>query len=360
MHLRARPQTGSDSETNRTQRQNTIARNIHTVMEIDMESEGRDINPPPLEAKINQGSFNGQKKYWKDLDIDLKLDKVRLQSPATVSEKQGNEKDQIVAYQNNPRMRYGQDDRDDFRSLGRGQRGGRGDYRGRGYRRNRSDHNRDSRATDSYQNGNNHNLFSVAPWPPVESVPANSSNTVVPDHPQRQIGGPTPHLVRTPDSWQSNKTATLKQQSKQPTPSQEQDHHHQPIAVTPLPINSANNKVFSSNDTQHIDMIELILQTLAHIQLHYQEGWIVELIKKLIEFKIKVPTTGQCQERIPEQEQSENGSEQDQGQLDLNYLPDNPGSEGPSELTQKTRMNEANKDSSKPGPKSSSKNKKGH
>ncbi|KAA6375320.1 MAG: hypothetical protein EZS28_029150, partial [Streblomastix strix] len=40
-----------------------IARNSHTVMEIDMESEGRDINPPPLEAKINQASFNRQKEY---------------------------------------------------------------------------------------------------------------------------------------------------------------------------------------------------------------------------------------------------------------------------------------------------------
>jgi hypothetical protein len=33
-------------------------------MEIDMESEGRDINPPPLEAKINQASFNRQRDYW--------------------------------------------------------------------------------------------------------------------------------------------------------------------------------------------------------------------------------------------------------------------------------------------------------
>ncbi|KAA6355297.1 MAG: hypothetical protein EZS28_049176, partial [Streblomastix strix] len=43
-------QQRSDSEGIQTQRQNTITRNSHTVMEINMESEGRDINPPPLEA----------------------------------------------------------------------------------------------------------------------------------------------------------------------------------------------------------------------------------------------------------------------------------------------------------------------
>ncbi|KAA6392827.1 MAG: hypothetical protein EZS28_011642, partial [Streblomastix strix] len=30
-----------------------MARSSHTVMEIDMESDGRGINLPPLEAKIN-------------------------------------------------------------------------------------------------------------------------------------------------------------------------------------------------------------------------------------------------------------------------------------------------------------------
>ncbi|KAA6365689.1 MAG: hypothetical protein EZS28_038783, partial [Streblomastix strix] len=54
----------ADSEGNQTQRQNTIARNSHTVMEIEMEPERQDINPPPLEAKINQVSFNGQRDYW--------------------------------------------------------------------------------------------------------------------------------------------------------------------------------------------------------------------------------------------------------------------------------------------------------
>ncbi|KAA6397803.1 MAG: hypothetical protein EZS28_006665, partial [Streblomastix strix] len=46
-----------NSEGNQTQRQNIIARNFQTVMEIDMKQEGRDINFSPLEAKINQASF---------------------------------------------------------------------------------------------------------------------------------------------------------------------------------------------------------------------------------------------------------------------------------------------------------------
>ncbi|KAA6323546.1 MAG: hypothetical protein EZS28_054302, partial [Streblomastix strix] len=127
-------------------------------MEIDIESEGRVINPPPLEAKINQTSFNRQRdywatksyllkyigkpgagrhhpgygegqievqevlqrhargetvsigdwrKFWKELDTDLKLDTVRLQSPLSESE----EKDQSTGFWNNPRKRYRQDDR---------------------------------------------------------------------------------------------------------------------------------------------------------------------------------------------------------------------------------------------------------
>ncbi|KAA6362344.1 MAG: hypothetical protein EZS28_042130 [Streblomastix strix] len=131
------------------QRQNTTARNSHTVMKIDMESEGRYINPPPLEAKINQASFNRQRdywasksyhlmyiwkpgagqhhlgygegqievqevilrqsrgefisiadwrKFWKELDTDLKLDTVRLQSPVSDSEEQGKEKGQSTAF----------------------------------------------------------------------------------------------------------------------------------------------------------------------------------------------------------------------------------------------------------------------
>ncbi|KAA6376454.1 MAG: hypothetical protein EZS28_028018, partial [Streblomastix strix] len=236
-------QQGAGSEGSQTQRRNSIARNSHTVMEIDMESEGRDINPPPLEAKINQTSFNRQRdywatksyllkfigkpgagrhypgygegqievqevilrhargetisiadwrKFWKELDTDLKLDTVRLQSPVSESEDQGREKDQSTAFRNNPRKRYRQDG-------------------------------------------------SVAPWPPVESTPATTSNTVVPDLTQRQIGGPTPQLVRTPDSWKSNKTPTPKQQSKQLTPIQGTTGQPQPtiqqqlITIHPQP-----------------------------------------------------------------------------------------------------------------------------
>ncbi|KAA6387659.1 MAG: hypothetical protein EZS28_016812 [Streblomastix strix] len=130
----------------------------------------------------------------------------------------------------NPRKRYIQDgrsnsggnnqnfqtrynNRDDFKSQGQGQREGRGDYRGRGYGGNRDGHNTDNRTIDTYNNGNNNNLFSVAPWPPIQTVPATSSNTIVADLSQRQIGGPTPQLVRTPYSWNSNKTPTPKQQS---------------------------------------------------------------------------------------------------------------------------------------------------
>ncbi|KAA6340024.1 MAG: hypothetical protein EZS28_052565, partial [Streblomastix strix] len=176
------------------------------------------------------------RKFWKELDTDLKLDAVRLQSPVSDSEEQVKEKNQSTAFWNDPRKRrYRQDDgsnsggnnqnfqtrynnRDDFRSQGRGQRGGRGNYRERGYRGNKGGHNRDNIAVDTYYNGNNCNLFSVDPWPPVQTIPATSSNTVVPDLSQRQIGGPTPQLVRTPDSWKSNKTHIPKQQSKQPTP----------------------------------------------------------------------------------------------------------------------------------------------
>ncbi|KAA6360744.1 MAG: hypothetical protein EZS28_043729, partial [Streblomastix strix] len=170
------------------------------------------------------------KKYYKDTP-EVKPSQLQIGEKSE-------EKDKSTGFWNNPRKRYRQDDRsnsggnnqnsqpryntrDDFRSQGRGQRGGRGDFRGRGYRGNRGGRNRDSWATDTYYNGNNRNLFSVAPWPPVEPIPATSSNTVVPDLTQRQIGAPIPQLVRTPDSWKSNKTPTPKQQqSKQPTPIQ--------------------------------------------------------------------------------------------------------------------------------------------
>ncbi|KAA6353882.1 MAG: hypothetical protein EZS28_050591, partial [Streblomastix strix] len=198
-------------------------------------------------------SIGDWRKFWKELDTDLKLDTVRLQSPLSESE----EKDQSTGFWNNPRKRYRQDDRsnsggnnqnsqpryntrDDFRSRGRGQRGGRGDYRGRGCRGNRGGRYRDGWASDTYNNGNNRNLFSVTPWPPVETVPATTSNTVVPDLTQRQIDAPVPQLVRTPDSWKSNITPTPKQQSKQPIPTQATSSQLQPtiqqqITIHPQP-----------------------------------------------------------------------------------------------------------------------------
>ncbi|KAA6366953.1 MAG: hypothetical protein EZS28_037520, partial [Streblomastix strix] len=260
-------------------------------MEIDIESEGRDINPPPLEAKINLTSFNRQRdywatksyllkyigkpgagrhhpgygegqievqevlqrhargetisiadwrKFWKELDTDLKLDTVRVQSPVSESEEQGKEKEQSTDFLNNPRKRYRQDDRsnsggnnqnsqpryntrDDFISQGRGQRGGRGDYRRRGYRGSRGGRNRDSWATDTYFN--------------VEPVPATTSNTVVPDLTQRQIGAPIPQL--SSETTSSNIIPI-------PTPSVHQVQQEQghlllpPVAVSPPPINPTN------------------------------------------------------------------------------------------------------------------------
>ncbi|KAA6356342.1 MAG: hypothetical protein EZS28_048132 [Streblomastix strix] len=56
-------QQGAESEGVQTHRQNTIARNSPAVMEIDMESEGRDINPPPLEPKTNLATFNRKRDY---------------------------------------------------------------------------------------------------------------------------------------------------------------------------------------------------------------------------------------------------------------------------------------------------------
>ncbi|KAA6358195.1 MAG: hypothetical protein EZS28_046278, partial [Streblomastix strix] len=130
--------------------------------------------------------------------------------------------------------------------------------------------------TDTYYNGNNHNVFTVALWPPIESVPATTLNTVVPDLSQRQIGVPIPQLMRTPDSWKSNKTPTPKQQSKQPTPiqvQQKQDHLlHPPVAGSLLPINPANfelppvDKTFPDNTTQPINNILVLQQQFTNQQ----------------------------------------------------------------------------------------------
>ncbi|KAA6373302.1 MAG: hypothetical protein EZS28_031172 [Streblomastix strix] len=55
---------GIESEGRQTQGQNTITKNFHTVMEIDIESEGRFIYHPRLQAKIYQSSFNRQRDFW--------------------------------------------------------------------------------------------------------------------------------------------------------------------------------------------------------------------------------------------------------------------------------------------------------
>ncbi|KAA6401066.1 MAG: hypothetical protein EZS28_003405 [Streblomastix strix] len=54
----------ANAEGDQTKRQITFTRNTHIVMEIEMQSEGRDINPPPLETKINQTPFYQQRDYW--------------------------------------------------------------------------------------------------------------------------------------------------------------------------------------------------------------------------------------------------------------------------------------------------------
>ncbi|KAA6352952.1 MAG: hypothetical protein EZS28_051521, partial [Streblomastix strix] len=206
-----------------------------------------------------------------ELDTDLKLDAVRLQSPVSVPEEQGNGKDQSNVFWDNTRKRYRQDDRP----------------------------NSKGRQPD------------VAPWPPDQPVPATSSNTVVLDHTQRQIGDPIPKLVRTLDSWKSNKNPTTKLQSKQPTPhqgtpgqpqpinqqqqqqitiypqphklqipniipiptpsvyqvQQEQDHLlHPTVAMSPPPINLSNIELYPTIDTKHDGMIQPVNNMLQSQQ----------------------------------------------------------------------------------------------
>ncbi|KAA6384576.1 MAG: hypothetical protein EZS28_019898 [Streblomastix strix] len=308
-------QQGADSEGNQTQFQNTVASNSHTVIKIDMESEGRYINPPPLEAKINQASFNRQRDYWATKLYLIKyvskpgagqhhpgLEKDKLKhrkqyqvtpegklSQMQIGESFGKSwiqilnqilqennllfqtqkskakrKIKIFAFWNNTRKRCRQDDRSssggnnqnfqprynnrkDFRSQRRRQRRGREDYRRRGQRGNRGGHNRDNRSVDTYYNGSIHNMVSVAPWPPVESVPITSSNIVFTDLNQRQICGPTPQLPSIATS-QSSETSSSNIVSI-PTPSvhqvqQEQYHLLLPLAaVSPPPIFPSNIKL---------------------------------------------------------------------------------------------------------------------
>ncbi|KAA6367764.1 MAG: hypothetical protein EZS28_036709 [Streblomastix strix] len=60
---------------------------------------------------------------------------------------------------------------------------------------------------------------------------------------------------------------------------------------------------------------------------------------------------------VPLYEQFEDEPGHNQGQQDLNNLPDNPGNGSPPGLTQETRRSEANKSGIKPRSKSSRKNK---
>ncbi|KAA6386411.1 MAG: hypothetical protein EZS28_018058, partial [Streblomastix strix] len=256
------------------------------------------------------------RKFLKELDIDLKLDAVRLQSPVSDSDEYGKKMDQSTAFWINSIMRYRQDDRsnsggnnqnfqprqnnrDNFRLQGRVQRGGREYYRGRGYGGNIGSHNRDNCAMNTFYSDNNHNLSSVAPWIPVQLVPATSSNTVVPELSQRQICGPTPQLVRTSDSRKFNKTPSCKQQLKQltlpqstpksskitnyniitiPTPSlhqmqQEQDHLlQQYVAVSAPPINPANIVQPPKIETQLSNIIQPANNTLVSLP-DLQNSW---------------------------------------------------------------------------------------
>ncbi|KAA6381659.1 MAG: hypothetical protein EZS28_022812, partial [Streblomastix strix] len=217
------------------------------------------------------------RKFWMEVDTDLKLDVVRLQFPVSESDERGKEKDQSTAFWYKPRRRFRQDDRSnsgrnnqnfqpryntrgDFRSQGRGQKGGRGDFNGRCYRGNRSGHNRDNRAVDSYYNANNSNLFSVAPWPLVQSVPEISSNTVIPDLTQRQIGGPTSQLSSEATSSNIIPIPAPRVHSVQ----QEQNHlFHPPAAVSPPPINPSNTELPLVVDIQPKIMIQPVNNVLA-------------------------------------------------------------------------------------------------
>ncbi|KAA6376488.1 MAG: hypothetical protein EZS28_027987 [Streblomastix strix] len=90
----------------------------------------------------------------------------------------------------------------------------------------------------------------VAPWLPAQSVPTTSLYIVVPDLSQRQIGSPISQLVRTPESWKSNKTPNPKQYSKQPTPTQGTP------AASPPPIKPSNVELPPIVDTQFSDMVQ--------------------------------------------------------------------------------------------------------
>ncbi|KAA6375321.1 MAG: hypothetical protein EZS28_029151 [Streblomastix strix] len=143
------------------------------------------------------------RKFWKELDTDLKLDTVKFQFHVSNSNEQSNENEQSTAFCNNLRKRYRQDDRS---NSGENKQNFLTRYN------NRDEFRSQIVCKEEEKEITEEDVMEVAPQPPAQPVPATTSNTVVPELSQRQIGGPTPQLVRTPDSWKSNKTPTPKQQ----------------------------------------------------------------------------------------------------------------------------------------------------
>ncbi|KAA6375928.1 MAG: hypothetical protein EZS28_028544 [Streblomastix strix] len=150
--------------------------------------------------------------------------------------------------------------------------------------------------------------------PPAQPVPVTPSITVVPDHSQRQIGGQTPQLVSSHNSWNSIKSPTPKQQSKQPTliqrttPSistsqssentnsiiisipipnvdqvqQEQDHLFCPsVAISPPPIVPSNNELPPVADTQLCNITQTINNMLISQQQTQNQQQLVNQKKQL-------------------------------------------------------------------------------
>ncbi|KAA6388261.1 MAG: hypothetical protein EZS28_016213 [Streblomastix strix] len=259
-------QQGADSEGSQTQRQNIMARNFHTVMENDMESVGRDMNPPPLEAKINQPTFNRQRdywarksyllkyigkagagqhllgygdgqievqevilrqargdtisivdwrKFWKELDTDLKLDAIRLQSPVSDSEEQDEQKDQSSAFWNNPRERYRQEMISDCKV---------GD-------KEEEEEVTEEGVIEEIEAVVIDIIDHVAPWPPAQTIPATSSNTIVLDLSQKKL------VIQLPNQQE---LLTLGNQKKTPYISTSQSSKTTRSNIIPIPTTSVH------------------------------------------------------------------------------------------------------------------------
>ncbi|KAA6399997.1 MAG: hypothetical protein EZS28_004473 [Streblomastix strix] len=235
--------------------------------------------------------------------------------------------------------------------------------------------------------------------------------TVVPDLTQKQVAVPTPQLVKTPDSWKSNKTPTPKQLSKLPTLTQittdddydSNDDVFSEVNLIQLQVRgprgrgkksrgikqskledpgqrrgktgAANETINSSAQSSHmkqiaggsdfnfgssmdIDMEQMMQRDLTQTLHSSNDGPIVSTALPQLgtndENEMNILQQGHLAAQRAdglgfqlligqEQEQSEDDPEQDQGQLDLNNLPDDPGNEGPPGLTQETRRSEAKK-----------------